>query len=103
MIKHIVMFKIKPEYGDKRAEAAETLKKALDQLPGKIDEIRDYEVGVNFLESGNAWDLVLISSFDGTDDLERYRVHPEHQKVVELIKEYTSDRKVVDYNVISDE
>jgi quinol monooxygenase YgiN len=100
MIKHIVTFRLKKDTpSERREEVLEQLKKALEALPGKIKEIAAYEVGTNIAHSPAAHDLVLVSGFKSPEDLEAYRVHPEHQKVVELIKKTTSDRVVVDYEI----
>ncbi len=97
MIKHIVMFKLK-DASDKVTQTAH-LKSELEKLKSTIPEIIDYEVGINISTGSSAFDLVLISSFEDEAALERYRVHPVHQKVVEYINEITSDRRVVDYVV----
>jgi hypothetical protein len=69
----------------------------LEQLEEKIDVLKSMEVGINFNESERAMDLSLYSTFETQEDLQAYAVHPEHLKVVELIKEVTLESKVVDY------
>ena len=98
MIKHIVMFKMK-EFGSEteKARNSKKLKSALDALPNIISEIKFFEVGLNFAESPRAFDLVLISHFDSNQDLDKYRVHPEHKKVLILVRELTELSQVVDY------
>ena len=93
MIKHIVSIQLKDEDKDK----AQVLKKALEDLPSKIKEIRAFEVGLNISEAKSAFDLVLVSDFDSLDDLNIYRQHPEHVKVLELIARYKTASIVVDY------
>jgi len=100
MIQHIVMFKLLDKYNEeKRKEIAEELKAALDELPSKIKEIKAYEVGVNISKSSNAYDLVLVSSFDSMEALETYRVHEAHQAVVAKIKEHKKNTVAVDYEI----
>ena len=94
MIRHIVFFKVKEE--NKQANI-DKLKIALRELKGKISEIKSIDVGVNFNAKSNAFDIALITDFQNIEDLDKYRVHPEHQKVVELIKEITEKSAVVDY------
>jgi len=91
---HIVMFKFKEE--NKKRNIAKVQDK-LEQLEQKIDGLKTMEVGINFNESERAMDLSLYSTFESEDDLKAYAVHPEHLKVVELIKEVTLESKVVDY------
>ena len=97
MVKHIVIFEIKKDKN--KDEVIKNLKSMLDGLPSKIREIKDYEIGINYADSPLAKDMVLISTFDTKEDLENYRVHPEHKKVVEYIKETVEASYVVDYEV----
>ena len=92
------MIKLKPFSGkvEKQEKAQEIIKK-LEALPGKIEAIKFYEVGSNIIESERASDIAIISKFDSLNDLEIYRVHPEHQKVVKLIGEYAEKVTAVDY------
>ena len=87
MIKHIVLLKLKAEFSDKeKKEILDSLKLNLLELKNKISEIVFFEVGVDILNTSNSYDLGINSEFKSLDDLEKYRIHPEHQKVVELIK-----------------
>ncbi len=98
MIKHIVMFKFKDsaEGADKVGNIQET-KSQLEALPGKIDEIKFFEVGINFSNTNVAYDLVLSSEFDSKDDLYSYQKHPEHVKVADFVSKACENRIVVDY------
>ncbi len=100
MVKHIVMLKLK-DYENKtqKLENALALKKAIEDLKIYIDEIKSMEVGLNFNEKQNAYDLVLTSVFESEDDLEIYRMHPEHKKVLVFLKSVTDDAVVVDYEI----
>ncbi|SFV50905.1 Stress responsive alpha-beta barrel domain protein Dabb [hydrothermal vent metagenome] len=94
MIVHIVMFKFKDE--NKALNMARVQKK-LEDLEESIDVLKSMEVGINFNESERAMDMSLYSTFESVSDLKIYQEHPEHQKVVELIKKVTVESKVVDY------
>ncbi|MFP4059805.1 MAG: Dabb family protein [Bacteroidota bacterium] len=98
MIKHIVMFKVSKadnQFDDNMTR----LSRALTDLDGKIPEIKFFEVGRNISNSPNAADLVLVSEFGNEEELERYREHPEHLKVLELIKEICTEVRVTDYQL----
>ena len=95
MIKHIVSFKLQEEYKDK----AELIKQELEALPKKIKQIKTFEVGLNISEAESAYDVVLLSSFESIDDLNIYRNHIEHQKVLTIINAYKSESMVVDYKI----
>ena len=97
MINHVVLFKLK-EYPDAEKKAAlEKLKKALEALKNKIDVVKHLEVGLNYELKAKSYDICLISHFESIADLNVYRVHPEHLKVFELIKDMTTERAAVDY------
>jgi stage III sporulation protein SpoIIIAA len=88
------MFKFKNE--NKVLNIAK-VKDRLENLEGKIDVLHSMEVGVNFNESDRAFDLSLYSTFDSEEDLKKYAIHEEHLSVVNLIKDVTTESKVVDY------
>jgi hypothetical protein len=94
MIKHIVMFKVKPE-----AEADEWKKVLADlrKLPDKIDVIREYEVGEDVLRSPRSWDAVLVSTFDDLEALQTYARHEDHVEVALRIQGLVEMVASVDY------
>ncbi len=98
MIKHIVMIRLK-EAGspEEKLENGRRLKSSIEGLLGKIPELLSMEVGKNLSTKASAYDLVLTSTFDSLETLDTYRVHPEHQKVLELLYEVMESTAVVDY------
>ena len=96
MIVHIVMFKFKEE---NKTQNIQNVREKLNSLVEKISELQSLEVGVDFNQSERAFDLSLYSTFQTKEDLKTYAVHPEHLKVVELIKRVTLESKVVDYSL----
>lgn len=99
MLKHVLMFKVKGSKTDGSAEEnIRSLEKALLELRPKIPEIQAWEVGVNKSPSPHAFDVLLYSEFNDGAALEKYRVHPEHRKVVALIEKICQDRHVVDFS-----
>ena len=96
MIVHIVMFKFKDENKD---ENLLVVKSKLEELASKIPTLNSMEVGINFADEERAFDISLYSTFNTKDDLKAYAIHPEHLKVVELIKSVAQESKVVDYEI----
>jgi hypothetical protein len=98
MIRHIVMFKLKefpsPEM---KKYAAEVLKSELLKLKTKIPEVVDFEVGINICPDDSAMDLVINSTFRSRNDLEKYRIHPDHQAFIAFNKNYSERKAVVDF------
>lgn len=98
MLKHIVMWNLKPEAeGANAAENAGKVKALLEGLKKHIPEILELEVGLPLRAAPGMPDLVLVSAFEGEAQLEIYQKHPEHQKVVEFVKKVVAARHVVDY------
>ncbi len=98
MIRHVVMFRFLDEAG---GETKETnlikAKQLLELLPSKIKVIKYYEVGIGKQMTAASCDLCLISSFDTWEDLNTYREHAEHKKVVEFINSVRSEVYASDY------
>ena len=100
MIKHIVMWKFKDEAeGLTKAENIQKVKSMLEALPQKIDFIREMHVEVNVNPKEGMFDAMLISAFDSIDDVEKYRVHPEHKKISSYVAFIKTDRASVDYEI----
>ena len=97
MINHVVLFKLKDFPENEKPSVIVEMKALLEGLKGKIAELKYIEVGVNYELNAKSYDLALISHFDSLEDLDKYRVHPEHQKVVARFGELTSERAAVDF------
>jgi hypothetical protein len=98
MLKHIVLFKLKPAAeGASKEENAKKIKRDLEALKGVIPQIRHIEVGINVIPSETAYDIAIYSEFADEKDLNIYMKHPEHVKVAEYIGKVRESRVVVDY------
>lgn len=95
MIRHICMFKLKEEGKE------ENLKKALklaDELLKPIDTLKKYEVVVNDSAAPQAnYDLSLIFDYDSMEELQAYKIHPNHVKFGEFITSVREERACIDY------
>lgn len=98
MINHVVLFKLKKYDSDSQKQTIiGSIEEALLSLSDKIKELKYIEVGVNYDLNAKSYDICLISHFNNLDDLETYRIHPEHVKVGELIGQHAVERAAVDY------
>ncbi len=97
MINHVVLFKLKQYPEEEKVKIIAELKALIESLKGKIEELKFIEVGINYELNARSFDMALISHFETAEDLDKYRVHPEHLKVAERIRETTSERAAVDY------
>jgi quinol monooxygenase YgiN len=94
MLHHIVLMKFKPGTSEEDVERLATM---LDALPEKIIEIQTYEFGRDIARSERSYDFALVSGFANMEAMQRYQVHPDHQKVVAHIREICDDIRAVDY------
>lgn len=100
MIRHVVMFLFKDsDNGVRKSDNILKAKSLLEALPGKIPQIKYYQVGINQTKSSRAWDLALISDFDTENSMLEYQEHPEHMIVAEFIKTVRIDSHVVDFEI----
>lgn len=97
MINHVVLFKINDFEQIEKEKIRNELKSLLESLKEKIDVLKYVEVGLNYQLDTKSYDMVLQTHFENEEDLNKYRVHPEHLKVLERIKETTSQRAAIDY------
>ncbi len=98
MINHTVLFKLREfDSEDQKGVVRAKLEHALLALKDKIDVLRYIQVGQNVEFNSPSFDICLVTHFETLHDLEVYRVHPDHLKVVEIVKSSTVDRAVVDY------
>ena len=76
MIKHVVCFKLN------ECESAEKAKEVLSGMKGKVPQIREMEVGIDFLGSARSFDVYLSVVVDDKDALNDYQNDPYHVNVV---------------------
>lgn len=91
MIDRYVFVKLEDEYanGAARAEIAAHSRQALAALPGVVR----VTVGTPADEAAvKSWDLSIVVRFARIEDVEPYRIHPEHRRYVD---EYLAPRMQV--------
>jgi hypothetical protein len=98
MINHIVLFKLKDYPVNEKSTILAEMKSLLEGLNNKIEVLRHIEVGLNYELDAKSFDLALITHFNNLDELEAYRIHPEHQKVLNRFAEFNLDRAAVDFH-----
>lgn len=95
MIKHIVFFKLK----EPTTENIEQTVKVLQDMEGKIPQLRSLQVGADIVRSERSYDLALIIEVDSLEDLEAYAVHPVHQEVIRYINTVKDHTLSVDFEI----
>lgn len=93
MIKHIVFLKLQ----DNSENNKQIFKDKIMSLQGKIDVLKNIEVGINFSTEERAFDLALMTDFQSHEDLNAYAINPIHVEVLNFLKSQNTLTKVVDY------
>ena len=94
MLIHIVCWKYKVETDD---AAQRGHREKLRALVGVIPEIGGFDVGADMLHLDRSFDTGLVATFADADALERYTIHPQHQRVAALGREVAERVVSVDF------
>lgn len=91
MIERYVYLKFKDEHANdaSRREAAQACRELIAQVPGVLSVTAGIPADA---DCESKWDLSLVVRFANLADVEPYRVHPTHQK---LIDDVLGPRKLV--------
>lgn len=93
MIIHIVLGKPRDDLsGDERQELDEALS-ALDGVPG----VMAMTWGRDISGRGKGYTTAAVMQFESRETLDQYQIHPEHQRVVQVLNRLMPDRLIVDY------
>lgn len=79
MIRHVVLFRWKPEFSTE--ERSEWLS-AVRDLPGRIEVLRSLQAGPDVLGLARSWDTAIVADFDSFADIATYTDHPAHQPLI---------------------
>jgi antibiotic biosynthesis monooxygenase (ABM) superfamily enzyme len=80
MIERHVYIRLKPEHKHERVAMAEYAQRTLAQIPGVIRVCSGLPADEH---SDKAWDFSLRLCFASLQDVEAYRVHPDHRRYVD--------------------
>lgn len=96
LLRHIVLFKFKEEASSTSIDSAI---QAFTDLPAKIENIRDFEWGVNNspenLNKGFTHGFLI--TFHSEEDRSTYLPHPDHKAFGEILGPVLDDVLVFDY------
>ncbi|MBQ8850469.1 MAG: Dabb family protein [Clostridia bacterium] len=100
MIRHVVMWKFKPEAeGKTKLENMEWVREHLYALMPIIPEIKRMEIGFDVKHTDMSMDLLLLTEFDSMEALATYAEHPEHLKVSQYVRKVIETRVVLDCEI----
>lgn len=93
MIKHIVLYRFKPEVDKK--EAVKIVRDALEPLVGRIPGLLHLEIR----EAFQGVDYALYSEFESREALFQYAEHPLHLEAKDQFFHFLDSRVAADYEV----
>lgn len=82
MFNRFVFIKLTPQYSNDEGitEVLEESKRVLPNIPGVVNCSGGRPADEH---AGKGWDLCLTLRFASLEDIESYRVHPEHEKFLQ--------------------
>lgn len=100
MVKHIILWTLKPELqGAEKQQAIDGMRTHLEGLKGQVPGLVDIHVygGTAALASSNA-DVMLDSTLESAEALQAYAVHPAHVHVADTyVRPFTALRSCLDF------
>jgi hypothetical protein len=97
MFRHAVLFTFTPET---TPEQQQELARQLRTLPGAIEQIKAYHVGLDAgLNPGN-YQFAVVADFDNVEDYLVYRDHPVHRDIIaKYVQPVVAGRAAVQYSL----
>lgn len=101
MIKHIILWTLKPELSDEEKAAVKAnMKKGLEALVGQVPGLIDVKVYIDGRLASSTADVMLDSTLESEEALKAYASHPAHVAVAdELVSPYTAQRSCLDFEI----
>mgnify|MGYP004647142077 FL=1 len=93
MLKHIIFWKLSDK--SKADEIAADLNMRFKALLGKVDGLKEAEVGKNV--NGGDFDLTLYTVFESAEDEKAYQTNPLHLEIKKVVHSVVCDRICIDY------
>ena len=96
MLRHVVLFRWKPETG---AEKVREIEDAFRALPAKIPQIAGFEWGRDVSVQGlsQGFTHCFVVSFASEADRDGYAPHPDHAAFIALSRPHVDGLVVLDY------
>ena len=96
MVRHIILWKLKPELEDKE-KVMQNAKRALESLAGVVPGLLKVRVQTQKLPSSSA-DMMLYTEFEDAGALAAYQKHPAHvAAAATYVRPFTAERVCIDY------
>lgn len=100
IVKHIVMWDLRGESPEEKAQAISLVQRQFESLRHQIPGLLHLEIGIDSSDVDYACDVVLYSEFDSHESLAAYTTHPAHMQVRKELGDLRVARHQVDYTVL---
>ena len=95
MIRHVVVWRLKPGASNRFDAIASALRAQQGLIPGLLR----VEVGRNFAASRRAVDFALLCEFETREALAAYHRHPAHMATRAIVDPLVEEHWIVDYEL----
>jgi len=99
MLRRVVMWRLRAQDPDQKALDANTIKRALESMRGKIPGLLNLQVGIDNSGGADAADVVMIADYQDRNALEIYDKHPVHEQVKPIVGPLREERRVVEFDL----
>ncbi len=97
MFRHVVLFTFTPEA---TREQQEDMARQLRTLPGTIEQIKAYDVGLDAEMNPGNFQFAVVADFDSVEDYLVYRDHPVHRDIIgKYVTPIVDQRAAVQYGI----
>ena len=99
MVKHIIIWTLKPEAEANREKILADMKRELEGLVGKVPGLVSMNIVIEKLPSSTG-DCMLDSTLTDAEALAGYAKHPDHVAVANTyVRPFTASRSCIDYEI----
>lgn len=98
-IAHIVTWRLNGKTAAERERQAQQVVQAFEARRHEVPGLLRLEVGANFIDAPDAWDVALYMEFASRADLDAYLVHPSHLEIKQLVGPMRAARGQADFAI----
>ncbi|MBW4042728.1 MAG: Dabb family protein [Acidobacteria bacterium] len=102
MIRHLVLFRLRSESPQERAEHLAGMRSRLEGLRSVVPGTLSIHVGPDVGGGPNHWDVALVSEFEDQGALDAYQAHPDHLAAIAYLADFVTERSIADVEVSGD-
>ncbi|MBQ2129256.1 MAG: Dabb family protein [Prevotella sp.] len=101
MVKHIILWTLRPELSEEeKQQVKKGIKEGLEGLVGQVPGLIDVKVNIDGRLDSSTADVMLDSTLESPEALRQYAVHPAHVAVANgKVRPFTVQRSCLDYEL----